>query len=362
MSAVYAVIMAGGGGTRLWPLSTPERPKPFLPLFPGEARHQTLFQKTIARIVGPDLDLDDITVVASGASAELARGQVPGVRILEEPQGRNTAAAIAFAAVAVDRPDDDVMIVLPADHLIAAEDVFRGVLAGAAGLAARGATDRFGIADPLVTLGIEVDRPATEYGYLLPNLERGADVGGIRAYPLRAFEEKPDPARAAELGRAPGVAWNAGMFLWRRGAILAAFRDFAPDVFDPIADGWAEGRLADGYATARAVSIDYAVMEPAAAADRVVMASMEVGWSDLGSWTVLLAALDGVGVGRVVQPGETAEAGPDDLVVERLDGRLVLTDGPRGILARTPVALLAGARPARDIVVQLLDRAARQEA
>ena len=351
--------MAGGGGTRLWPLSTPERPKPFLPLFPGEAQHQTLFQKTIARIVGPDLGLDDITVVASGAYAALARGQVPGVRVLAEPQGRNTAAAIALAAVAIDRSDDDVMIVLPADHLIVAEAAFRNVLLSAAAGLAMGS---FGIPDPLVTLGIEVDRPATEYGYLLPDLDRGSVVGGLQAYPLRAFEEKPDPGRAVDLGATPGVAWNAGMFLWRRGAIRAAFEDFAPDVFDPIADGWARGRLADGYATARAVSIDYAVMEPAAAAQRVVMASMEVGWSDLGSWTVLLSALDGVGVGRVVQPGEAAEAGPEDLVVERVDGRLVLSDGPRGILAGTPVALLAGARPARDIVVQLLDRAARQEA
>ena len=92
------------------------------------------------------------------------------------------------------------------------------------------------------------------------------------------------------------------------------------------------------------------------------MAAMDVGWSDLGSWTVLLQALGGVGVGRVVQPGDAAEAGSDDLVVERVDGRLVLTEGPRGILAQTPVALLAGARPARDVVAQLLDRAARQEA
>ena len=236
--------MAGGGGTRLWPLSTPERPKPFLPLFPGEAQHQTLFQKTIARIVGPDLGLDDITVVASGAYAALARGQVPGVRVLAEPQGRNTAAAIALAAVAIDRSDDDVMIVLPADHLIVAEAVFRNVLSAAAGLAA----GSFGIPDPLVTLGIEVDRPATEYGYLLPDLDRGSVVGGLQAYPLRAFEEKPDPARAVDLGATPGVAWNAGMFLWRRGAIRAAFEDFAPDVFDPIADGWARGRLADRFA------------------------------------------------------------------------------------------------------------------
>jgi mannose-1-phosphate guanylyltransferase len=355
MPRMYAVIMAGGGGTRLWPLSTPERPKPFLPLFADG----TLFQKTIARILGPDLDLADVTVVASGAYAALARSQVPGIRVLEEPQARNTAAAIALAALAIERDDDDVMVVLPADHLIGSEDLFRAVLTNAAtGLA----TGSFGIADPLVTLGIEVDRPATEYGYLIPDLERGAVVRTLQAYPLEAFEEKPDPARATELGATKGVAWNAGMFLWRRRAIRAAFEVFAPEVFVPIAAGSASGRLEAGYAAARAVSIDYAVMEPAATDHRVVMASMDVGWSDLGSWTVLLEALGAVGLGRVVKPGEAAEAGPDDLVVERVDGKLVLTEGPRGILAGTPVALLEGARPARDVVVQLLDRAARQEA
>ncbi len=355
MTRMYVVIMAGGGGTRLWPLSTPECPKPFLPLFPDG----TLFQKTIARILGPDLEVADVTVVASGAYAALARAQVPGVRVLEEPQGRNTAAAVALAVVAIERDDDDVMAVLPADHLIASEAVFRNVLGSAAtGLA----TGSFGIVDPLVTLGIEVDRPATEYGYLLPDLAGGAVVDTLQAYPLKAFEEKPTEARATELGATEGVAWNAGMFLWRRRAIRAAFREFAAEVFDPIAEGWSAGALAAGYAAARAVSIDYAVLEPAAAAGRVVMAAMDVGWSDLGSWTVLLQALGGVGVGRVVQPGDAAEAGSDDLVVERVDGRLVLTEGPRGILAQTPVALLAGARPARDVVAQLLDRAARQEA
>ena len=355
MPRMYAVIMAGGGGTRLWPLSTPERPKPFLPLFVDG----TLFQKTIARILGPDLELTDITVVASEAYAALAQAQVPGIRVLEEPQGRNTAAAIALATVAIERDDDDVMVVLPADHLIASEELFRGVLNDAAKGLASGS---FGIADPLVTLGIEVDRPATEYGYLIPDLERGAVVRGLQAYPLQAFEEKPDPGRAAELSATRSVAWNAGMFLWRRRAIRAAFEAFAPEVFGPIAAGRASGRLEAGYAAARAVSIDYAIMEPAAADHRVVMASMDVGWSDLGSWTVLLEALGGVGTGRVVKPGEAAEAGAADLVVERVDGKLVLTEGPRGILGPTPVALLEGARPARDIVGQLLDRAARQEA
>ena len=353
---MYAVILAGGGGTRLWPLSTPELPKPFLPLFPDG----TLFQKTIARIVGPELGLDlaDITVVASGTHARLAAAQVPGIRVLDEPQGRNTAAAIALATSAIERDDAEVMVVLPADQLIADEATFRGVLRHAASGLARGS---FGIADPLVTLGIRVDRPATEYGYLIPDVRRGERVETLEAYPLRAFEEKPAEARATELGTTAGVAWNAGMFLWRRRAIRAAFDAFAPEVFHPIHAGWTAGRLDRGYAAVSPISIDYAVMEPAAAGRQVVMASMDVGWSDLGSWTALLAALGGVGLGRVIQPGEVAEAGPDDLLIERVDGRLVLTQGPRGILAGTPVALLAGARPAHDVVVQLLDRAARGE-
>ena len=219
----------------------------------------------------------------------------------------------------------------------------------------------FGIADPLVTLGIRVDRPATEYGYLVPDVRRGERVATLDAYPLRAFEEKPELARARELSGTEGVAWNAGMFLWRRRAIRAAFDALAPEVFHPIEAGWSAGRLDRGYAVVNPISIDYAVMEPAAAGRQVVMASMDVGWSDLGSWTALLAALGGVGIGRVIQPGEAAEAGPDDLLIERVDGRLVLRDGPRGILAGTPVALLEGARPTRDVVEQLLDRAARGE-
>jgi mannose-1-phosphate guanylyltransferase/mannose-1-phosphate guanylyltransferase/mannose-6-phosphate isomerase len=354
---MYVVILAGGGGTRLWPLSSPERPKPFLPLFP----EGTLLQKTIARIVGPELGIDrpDITIVAAERYAGLIRDQVPGVGLLSEPEGRNTAPAITLATVAIDRPPDEVMIVLPADHLIRDEAGFRGVLRDAEAGIARGA---FGIDDPLVTLGIQTDRPATEYGYLIPRPEAAGVVHDLTAHPLARFEEKPDRARAEELRRRPGVAWNAGMFLWRRRAIRAALEDFAPDVIDPLEPALAARALAAVYPAVRSISIDYAVMEPAAAAGRVVMGAMDVGWSDLGSWTVLLEALGGVGVGRVIQPGETAEAGPDDLVIERIAGRLVLSDGPRGILAETPVALLAEARPGRAVVEALLHRVARQEA
>ncbi len=353
---MYVVIMAGGGGTRLWPLSSPERPKPFLPLFADG----TLFQKTVARLLGPDLGLDrsDITVVAAGQYAALARSQVPGVSVLEEPEGRNTAAAIALATLAVERPEDEVMVVLPADHLIEREAVFRRVLRDAAEGIARAA---FGIEAPLVTLGVEADRPATEYGYLIPRVAEGASIHGLQAYPLERFEEKPNPERADVLRRQPGVAWNAGMFLWQRRAIRTALAASAPDILDSIDEGLRDGHLEQAYARVRSISIDYAVMEPASVAGQVAMGAMDVGWSDLGSWSALLAALGGAGNGRVVQAGEPAEAGPDDLVVERVGGRLVLHDGPRGILAETPVALLSGAGPARDVVAALLDRCSRSE-
>src|SRR6478752_7318256 len=155
---MYAVILAGGGGTRLHPLSRPECPKPFLPLL-GE---RSLLQATVARLEGLT---DDITVVTDRRYERLVRDQVPNAALVLEPLGRNTAAAIALATLVIERSDEEVMVVLPADQT--AEEL---------------ATGAFGIEDPLVTLGIQVDRPATEYGYLIPNVVGGADVSGLRAY------------------------------------------------------------------------------------------------------------------------------------------------------------------------------------
>lgn len=349
---MYAVIMAGGGGTRLHPLSRPERPKPFLPLLPSG---ETLLQATARR-----LPTQDITVVTERRYERAVRDQLPDAHVLLEPMGRNTAAAIALATVAVDRPDDEVMLVVPADAYITPETerLYTSVLEKAERLA----TDAFEIDDPLVTFGVQASRPATGYGYLVPKLETGRDVDGLMAYQLDRFEEKPTVERAEMLLKDPGVAWNAGIFLWRRSAITAALGRFTgllqtlrPMVGAPML-------LESAYeAIQQPKSIDHAVMEGAAKSGRVVMGAMDVGWSDLGSWTALLAALGARGEGSVIQPGESAEVDRDDLVVRRVEGRLgVIAPPERGsITAAQPIALLRGSAPDIDVVESLIERCAQ---
>jgi mannose-1-phosphate guanylyltransferase len=350
---MYAVIMAGGGGTRLHPLSGPERPKPFLPLVGSDS----LLQAAVGRLDGVT---DDITIVTDRRYERLVRAQVPGVAVLTEPLGRNTAAAIALAVLAIERPEDEVMLVLPADQVVQRIDVFGDVLRGAGHLA----EGSFGIDDPLVTLGIQVDRPATEYGYLIPDLERGDRTNDLEAYPLLRFEEKPKPARAHELAEQSGVAWNAGIFLWRRRAIRAALGRYT-GLLQSLGPMLAAPQMLDrAYESIqRAISIDHAVMESAARNGVVVMASMDVGWSDIGSWSALLEAIGARGTGSVVQAGETVDVEADDLVVRRLDGRLgVIAPPDRGsITAMHPIAVLRGTGPDRERVEALIERCSQPE-
>jgi len=362
---MYVVILAGGGGTRLWPLSRPERPKPFLPLVDDES----LIQRTVARVqdlVGPD----DVYCVTDRRYGHLVQSQIPSVRLIVEPSGKNTAAAIALATAAIQRDEDEVMLVLPADHWVHDEPRFRAVLSDAHEELALGSV-ALGIEDPLVTLGVQVDHPAVEYGYLIPDLDRRQRLN-LTAYVLRAFEEKPDPARAVVLQNTPGVAWNAGIFMWKRRAIRAALEKYTPL---PMLIDQAVGSdlaLANAYDRITPISIDRAVMESAAADHHVVMGAMDVGWSDLGSWTALLAAIAGDRIdgatGRVVQPGETIELGADDLIVRPAGGRLVVEAGPAvaggsggTILADGVWAHLAGARHLEDEIRDLLDRVDHEE-
>lgn len=350
---MYAVIMAGGGGTRLHPLSRPERPKPFLPL----VEDRTLLQATAAR-----LPTDDVTVVTDRRYERFVREQLPDAQVLVEPMGRNTGAAIALATVAIERDPDEIMLVVPADaHIDPARQVaYADVLRAAGEHLASGAFD---IDSPLVTLGTQMTRASTDYGHLLPHLDRGADFGGLRAYPLKAFEEKPKPPRAEELFGQEGVAWNAGIFVWRRRAIRAALQRFSSlvQLLEPTVG--APALLEHAYEQLKPISIDYLVMENAARDGQVVMGTMDVGWSDLGSWTSLLEAIGARGTGGVVQPGETVEVEPDDLVVRRLEGRLgVIAPLERGSMtAAQPIAVLRGAAGDRHRIDALIERCSEGE-
>jgi mannose-1-phosphate guanylyltransferase len=354
---MYAVILAGGGGTRLWPLSDPVHPKPFLPLFDDGS----LLQKTVHRLTaGAELGLTvaDLTVVTDQLYERLVRQQVPSVAVLSEPLGRNTAAAIALAALTVERPDDEVMVVLPADHLVTDEAGSRGVLSVAAPLA----DGAFGIEAPLVTLGAQPTAPSSQYGYLVPDFGRGV-TGRLTAYPLQRFEEKPNNERAQGLLALPGVAWNAGIFIGRRRAFLDALGRYTA-LLDQLAPGIGDAAaLAAAYADVEPISIDYAVMEPAATAGKVVMASMNVGWSDVGTWRALLDALvaaDGGydGAARVVQRDESVTLASKDLAVVRDDDNgLSVQHGPAELRAAHPIGFLPDALPHVAVVEQLVSRA-----
>jgi len=332
---VYAVVLAGGKGTRLWPLSTPEHPKPFLRLLGDE----TLVQRSVARL-SPLIDPSDVYLVAEERHLGLARKQlpqIPAANLLGEPEGRNTAAAVAFAAESIERPDDEVMLVLPADAHIADEEGLRAALAMAAEAAAGGR---------LVTLGIAPDRPETGYGYVLARPPARA-ASGPQALDVERFVEKPSADRAAEMIATGLASWNAGIFAWTRSAIRARLERHAPDIAGPVREACAAGRagdataLATAYASLQATSIDYAVMEPASLEGAVAVVPADVGWSDLGSWSALRDAwqrqhAEGGSAGL----GNRRDVGSSNSLV--LAGeRLVVTIGLEDtIVVDTPEALL----------------------
>jgi mannose-1-phosphate guanylyltransferase/mannose-6-phosphate isomerase len=339
---MYVVILAGGVGTRLWPLSRRDRPKPFLPLT-GE---QSLFQATVAR-VEPLVESGDIHVVAEAGQLSLVAAQAPLLgpgQLIGEPFGRNTTAAVALAALSIERPGDEVMLVLPADHLVGDDEGFRQALSTAARAAAAGA---------LVTLGVKPFAPTTGYGYIIGH---GSPGSTTTTREVERFIEKPDRETAVELlSRPAGAWWNAGIFAWRRDVLLDALERYAPNVLQPLREGLQAGRpLGEIYQTLPAISIDYSLLEPASLAGEVRVVPMDVGWSDLGSWSALLAELTAerpptdAGVAAI---GRHEDLDSRDVLVHSSSGRLVVTIGLRGtIIVDTPdVLLVCDANRAQDV-------------
>jgi mannose-1-phosphate guanylyltransferase len=306
--SVYPVILCGGSGTRLWPVSRKAVPKPFLSLVSEE----TLFEQAVRRVAGDERFAAPL-VVAGAAHADLIIGQLgetPGARLVVEPAAKNTAPAIALAAALL--PEDAVMLVCPSDHHIADTDAFRAAALAAAALARE---------DYLVSFGIAAVSPETGYGYI----QRGESLAG--GYTIRQFVEKPDLTRAQEYLASGDYSWNGGIFAFRAGHLLAELAAHRPDmarlVSEAVASGAADGSrfypAAEPFSAIAGDSVDYAVMENTA---RAAMVPVDMGWSDIGNWAALADALVGEadGAGNVTR-------GPTDLA--QCNRVFAMTDGPR---------------------------------
>ena len=298
MIDITPVILCGGSGTRLWPVSRKAYPKQFAPLLGSES----LYQATLRRLTGPGFgqplvmtnDAFRFTAVEQAAALGLS-----DARVVVEPSMQDTAPAILAAALMLADEPDQVMLVAPSDHVIGDDAAFRAALqAGAEAAVAHSA---------LVTFGIAPDRPETGYGYL--------ELSGVpsdgQPVALDSFREKPNLSTAEAFLASGRHLWNSGMFLFRVGDVIEAFRTHAPDLLPPCeaAVGAAAGDLgftrlgAEGYAQARKVSFDYAVMEKA---ETVMAVPFSGGWSDLGAWDAIHTAEDCDADGNALRGSVTA--------------------------------------------------------
>ena len=272
---LFAVIMAGGVGSRFWPRSKKKTPKQLLKIF-GE---HTMIEATVKRLSGL-IDKENIYVITNEIQRPEVINQLPDVpaeNIIEEPFGRNTAACIGLASVIIKSKDPDaVTIVLPADHIIKDEEKFKQVLENAA----KYANESKG----LVTIGITPTRPETGYGYIQINDKQVAE----NIFPVYTFAEKPNYATALRFVESGDFLWNSGMFIWRVDVILDEIKNLMSDLYEGLVAieksltslNFKE-ELKSVYAQLKKISIDYGIMEKSS---KVFLTKGSFNWSDVGSW------------------------------------------------------------------------------
>lgn len=346
---IIPVILSGGAGTRLWPLSRELYPKQFLPL----AGEHSLLQQTVLRLQGLP-DMAPPLVVCNEehrflVAEQLRAAGVEGAAIVLEPAGRNTAPAVALAALHVNarHGGDALMLVLPSDHLIADAQAFRRAVLDGVPAATTGA---------LVTFGVRPTRPETGYGYIRAG--DALDAGAARR--VLAFFEKPDAEHAKAYVASGEYLWNGGMFLLGAGSYLAELERHAPAIagacraaFDAVSADLDFVRVArEAFLTSPSDSIDYAVMERT---DRAAVVALDAGWSDVGSWDALLDAQPSDAAGNVLSGDVLVEDASGSLI--RSEGRLVAALGVKNlIVVETADAVLVADRARAQDVKRLVER------
>lgn len=338
MRDLYAVILAGGGGTRLWPLSRQKRPKQSLALF----NERTLFQNTLGRLWGL-VPPEQVLVVTIEEQVELLRQQAPSLpeeNILAEPLPRGTAAAAGLAWLALRHRglEEATLAILPSDHYMANPRLFQQLLRAGCAVARRGF---------VVTIGITPDHPATGYGYI----QMGAPLGefdGVTAYRVLRFKEKPDLETAQRMLEQGDHVWNAGIFLWSMSVFWEETRRHLPPLAHALQQALEKGLSPASPQDLRPLweplpseTIDYGIMEKTHRA-AVLPAPRELGWSDVGSWDALFDLLAAQHGRRAIIVG-----GADQVVLDSQDLLVYLDDRPR----------LVAAIHADDLIVVVTDDA-----
>jgi mannose-1-phosphate guanylyltransferase / mannose-6-phosphate isomerase len=356
---IHPILLCGGSGTRLWPLSRKSYPKQFAKIM-GE---ESLFQASAKRLSGPEFAAP---VILTGdpfrfiVTEQLAAVDMAPQAILIEPEGRNTAPAILAAALWLEKQDPKaLMLVAPSDHVIPDSEAFRAAVQAAVPQAEAG---------NLVTFGITPDRPETGYGYL--ELADGANAGATTPQSLARFVEKPNVSQATEMLAAGNFLWNAGIFLFCAETIVAAFRAHAPNLVAGVTAAVENAqsdlgftRLAtDPWAALTDISVDYAIMEKA---DNLAVMPYSAGWSDLGGWDAVWLEAGPDASGNVCSDNATAIDCADTLLRSETEGQQVVGIGLEDmvVVAMSDAVLVAHkseAQRVKEAVAALKARGASQ--